>query len=85
MMRTILVALVTGYMGASAIAEELDYYRNLRYPSKLVPGVGLDKVVQEGGPKVVGYQRRTVQWWPRQGQELRRCSRGRAAADLDAK
>ena len=70
MMRTILVTVVTGCMGASALAEELDYYRNLRYPSKLVPGVGLDKVEQEGGPKAAGYQRRTVQWWPRQGQDF---------------
>ncbi len=70
MMRAILVALVTGCMGANALAEEFDYYRNLRYPSKLVPGVGLDKVEQEGGPDAVGYQRRAVQWWPRQGQDF---------------
>ena len=70
MMRTILVAVVTGCMGPSAFAEELDYYRNLHYPSKLVPGVGLDTVEQEGGPDAVGYQRRAVQWWPRQGQDF---------------
>ena len=69
-MRTILVVLVTGCMGPITFAEELDYYRNLRYPSKLVPGVGLDKVEQEGGPDAVGYQRRAVQWWPRQGQDF---------------
>jgi len=55
---------------ASALATEHDYYRNLRYPAALVPGVGRDQVQQDGGPNAVGYQRRTVQWWPRQGQDL---------------
>ena len=47
-----------------------DYYRHLKYPAKLVPGVALDKVEQEGGPDAVGYKRRTVQWWPRNGQDI---------------
>ena len=55
---------------AGAVVEEYDYYRNLRYPKKLVPGVGRDKVEQEGGPGAVGYKRRTVQWWPRKGQDI---------------
>jgi hypothetical protein len=42
-----------------AIAEEHDYYQHLRYPKKLVPGIGLNDVEQEGGPDVVGYRRRT--------------------------
>ena len=53
-----------------AIAEELNFYKHLRYPSKLVPGVGLDKVEQEGGHDAVGYKRRTVKWWPRKGQDI---------------
>jgi len=57
-------------MCASAIAQEHDYYKHVRYPSKLVPGVGLDKVEQEGGSKAVGYHRRTVRWWPRKGQDI---------------
>ncbi len=55
---------------ASALAAEHDYYRNLRYPKQLVAGVGRDQVQQAGGPNAVGYQRRTVQWWPRQGQDI---------------
>ncbi|MDP6545085.1 MAG: DUF6055 domain-containing protein [Phycisphaerae bacterium] len=54
-------------LAAGAVAEEIDYYKNLRYPAKLVPGVGLDKIDQEGG---AGYKRRTVQWWPRKGQDI---------------
>jgi hypothetical protein len=54
----------------SALAAEHDYYGTLHYPKALVPGVGLDKVEQEGGPDATGYQRRTVQWWPRQGQDI---------------
>ena len=57
-------------LAAGAVAEEIDYYKNLRYPAKLVPGVGLDKIAQEGGAGAVGYKRRTVQWWPRKGQDI---------------
>jgi len=53
-----------------AVAEEHDYYRYLKYPAKLVPGVGRNTVRQEGGPDAVGYKRRTVQWWPRKGQDI---------------
>ncbi len=62
------VVVVCAY--ASAAAEEHDYYKYLRYPKELVPGVGRDKVQQDGGPKAVGYRRRTVQWWPRKGQDI---------------
>ena len=55
---------------ATANAQQHDYYKHLRYPSKLVPGVGVDKVEQQGGPAAVGYNRRTVQWWPRKGQDI---------------
>ena len=57
-------------ISVSALAGEHDYYGTLHYPKELVPGVGLDTVVQEGGPDATGYQRRTVQWWPRQGQDI---------------
>jgi len=59
------VVLCTG----AAVAEH-DYYKNLRYPTKLAPGVGRDKVSQEGGPDAKGYRRRTVQWWPRKGHDI---------------
>ena len=55
---------------ASALAAEHDYYGTLHYPKELLRGVGLDTVEQEGGPDATGYQRRTVQWWPRQGQDI---------------
>lgn len=67
---TMLAALTIACLCANAVAAEHDFYKNLRYPSKLVPGVGLDKVEQEGGPSAVGYKRRTVQWWPRKGQDI---------------
>jgi hypothetical protein len=54
----------------SALAAEHDYYGTLHYPKELLRGVGLDTVEQEGGPDATGYQRRTVQWWPRQGQDI---------------
>ncbi len=68
--RLILTAVAAVCACTSTIAEEHDYYRNLRYPKELVPGVGRDKVEQEGGPNAVGYRRRTVQWWPRKGQDI---------------
>lgn len=55
--------------GASVAAQH-DYYMDLPYPKGLVPGVGVDKIEQEGGPNAVGYKRRTVQWWPRRGQDI---------------
>ncbi len=54
----------------STIAAELDYYRHLRPPLKPVPGIGRNKVEQDGGHKALGYRRRTVQWWPRKGQDI---------------
>jgi len=68
--RTLTVLLVTLSYACGAKAEEYDFYRNLRYPPKLVPGVGLDEVEQEGGPDATGYKRRTVKWWPRKGQDV---------------
>ena len=64
------VCLTLFALAAGAIAQEHDYYRHLRYPAKLVPGVGRNKVQQEGGPNAAGYKRRTVQWWPRKGQDI---------------
>jgi len=57
-------------MFAGSTAADHDYYKYLPYPSKLVPGVGRDKVEQAGGADAVGYNRRTVQWWPRKGQDI---------------
>jgi hypothetical protein len=54
----------------SAIAAEHDYYKYLRYPKELAAEVGRDQVEQEGGPNAIGYKRRTVNWWPRQGQDI---------------
>ena len=68
--RLILTVVLAGLVLAGRAAAEHNYYKYLRYPSKLVPGVGRDKIEQEGGPKAVGYKRRTVQWWPRKGQDI---------------
>jgi len=69
-MQLMLTMVVAGLVCSPASPEEHDFYRYLRYPAELVPGVGLDKVEQEGGPDAVGYRRRTVQWWPRRGQDI---------------
>ena len=65
----LLMALVGAWIGSFAIAQEHDYYRYVRQPTNPLPGVGRNKVEQEGAPKS-GYQRRTVQWWPRKGQDI---------------
>ena len=80
-----LLAVAVLCISVSALAGEHDYYGTLHYPKELVPGVGLDTVEQEGGPDATGYQRRTVQWWPRQGQDIVDVPEGAAVADLDAK
>jgi hypothetical protein len=52
--------LVAGFVCGGAInAAGHDYCRHLRYPKGLVPGVGLNRVEQQGGPNAVGYKRRT--------------------------
>ena len=68
--RNCVLCLTLFALAGGATAAEHDFYRYLRYPPKLVPGVALDKVEQEGGPDAVGYKRRTVQWWPRKGQDI---------------
>ena len=68
--RNCVVCLTLFALAGGAIAEEHDYYRYLRYPAKLVPGIGRNKVEQAGGADAVGYKRRTVQWWPRKGQDI---------------
>ncbi|MDP6544311.1 MAG: DUF6055 domain-containing protein [Phycisphaerae bacterium] len=68
--RNSVVCLTLFVLTATAAAEEHDYYKYLRYPKKLLSGVGRNKVAQEGGADAVGYQRRTVQWWPRKGQDI---------------
>jgi len=70
MRTTLLLSIImTACVCTIAAAEEHDYYKNLPYPKGLVPGVGVDKIEQEGGPDATGYNRRTVQWWPRKGQD----------------
>jgi len=68
--RNCVVCLTLFALAAGAIAEEHDFYKYLRYPNKIVPGIGRDKIEQEGGANAVGYNRRTVQWWPRKGQDI---------------
>ena len=70
--------------GATAAAAEHDFYEHLRCPRKLKPGVGLDKIEQEGGPDAAGYERRTVQWWPRKGQDFIEVPEGAVAAPVTA-
>ena len=66
----VLAVLSAGCVSPNAAARELDLYRHLRYPSKPVPGVGRNTVDQDSGAGAVGYKRRTVQWWPRKGQDI---------------
>ena len=70
MARLTLTVLAALFLCTTVTAEEHDYYKYLRYPSKPLPGVGVDKVEQEGGAEAVGYKRRTVKWWPRKGQDI---------------
>jgi len=68
--RLLLTVILAGLVIAGSAAAEHDFYRYLGYPNKPVPEVGRDKVDQEGGPNATGYKRRTVQWWPRKGQDI---------------
>jgi hypothetical protein len=68
--RKVLICLTLLALAARAAVAEHDFYKHLRYPKGLVPGVGRNKVEQEGGPNAVGYRRRTVHWWPRKGQDF---------------
>ena len=55
---------------STSLAAEHDYYGDMPYRPMLVPGVGLDRVEQAGGPDTTNYERRTVKWWPRKGQDI---------------
>jgi len=68
--RNCLVCLTLFLLAGAAAAADYDYYKYLRYPKKLLPGIGRNTVAQEGGPDAVGYKRRTVQWWPRKGHDI---------------
>jgi len=57
-------------MVVGSATAEYNFYKNLPYPKGLAPGVGVNKVEQAGGPGAAGYKRRTVQWWPRKGQDF---------------
>jgi hypothetical protein len=90
---TSVVCLALFVLAGGAIAQEHDYYKYLRYPAKLAPGVDRDKIDQEGGPQAAGYKRRTVQWWPRKGQDvidipadapLREWTRNKGSLDKEA-
>lgn len=51
-----------------AAATEYDFFERVRYPGPVkLPGVDLYQAEQTGGPFAEGYQRRVVNWWPRQG------------------
>jgi len=67
--RNYLICLTLFAFATPGLAEH-NYYKHVRHPTKPVPGVGRNKVVQEGGPQAVGYKRRVVQWWPRKGQDI---------------
>ena len=64
------VVVAIGSLCGGVAAAEHDYYKNLRYPTKLDPSVGRDTVDRQGGATAMGYHRRTVQWWPRKGQDI---------------
>jgi len=68
--RNHLACVALSALAGAAAAQEHDYYKHLRYPARLVEGVGRNRVQQEGGPHAVGYKRRTVHWWLRKGQDI---------------
>jgi len=71
MKRSLLLGMMAGaLLAAAAAACGPDYYRYLSYPSKLRPEVGRNRVEQQGACDAAGYQRRTVHWWPRKGQDI---------------
>ncbi|MBT3296232.1 MAG: hypothetical protein HN383_13245 [Verrucomicrobia bacterium] len=57
-------------LSGQSFAEEYDFYKHLSPPLKPVPGIGRNTVEQDGGHRALGYKRRTVQWWPRKGQDI---------------
>ena len=57
---TAVVAICSLY--SAVTAAEHDYYRNLRYPPKLDPGVGRDTVDQEGPGRAVAAAAKAVAW-----------------------
>ncbi|MFC1600933.1 DUF6055 domain-containing protein [Candidatus Sumerlaeota bacterium] len=71
-MRNIIVgcAAICFLFAAGGVPAEYEFYQGCQYPGKdLRPGVGVNKVVDPGGePRE--YARRTVEWWPRQGEDI---------------
>ena len=59
-----------GNGGGGAIAGDYDFFANIRYPATRRPDVALDKIEQKGGPDAVGYKKRVVHWWPKQGVDV---------------
>ncbi len=52
----------------ATVASAYDFFGRARYPGPVrVEGVDLYEPQQQGGPHAEGYQRRVVDWWPRQG------------------
>ena len=69
MWRSAIVLAALGFAN-STYAESYDYFRNIQYPGVRRADVGLDKIVQEGGPNAVGYNKRVVTWWPKKGVDI---------------
>jgi hypothetical protein len=59
-----------GNGGGGTIAGDYDFFANIRYPATRRPDVALDKIEQKGGPDAVGYKKRVVHWWPKQGVDV---------------
>ena len=76
-MRLLLTLAIAGALHADTASAQYDFFAGARYPGPIKkPGVGLYKVKQKGGRYAEGYQRRTVNWWPRKGVDIIEVKKG---------
>ena len=75
--RLLLTLAIAGALYANTASAQYDFFAGARYPGPTKkPGVGLYKVKQAGGDHAEGYQRRTVNWWPRKGVDIIEVKKG---------
>ena len=67
-MKKAILAIIALLACRAAISADYDFYANTVYPgAKLRPDVELYKVKQAGKGNPLAYERREVDWWPRNG------------------
>jgi len=75
--RLLLTLTLVGALHTVAASADYDLFSGARYPGGIKkPGVGLYKVKQKGGRYAEGYQRRSVNWWPRKGVDIIEVKKG---------